>query len=32
MKFWQHIDGDMKDILQRVERAGLPKNPPNFRV
>lgn len=32
MKFWQHIDGDMKDIVQRVERAALPKNPPTFRV
>jgi uncharacterized protein len=32
MKFWQHIDGDMKDIRQRVERAGLPKNHPTFRV
>jgi uncharacterized protein len=32
MKFWQHIDGDMKDIVQRVERSGLPENLPNFRV
>jgi uncharacterized protein len=32
MKFWQHIDGDMKGILQQVERSGLPKDLPNFRV
>jgi len=32
MKFWQHIDGDMKDIVQRVEGSGTPKPPPNFRV
>jgi len=31
-KFWQHIDPDMKDILQRIERAGTPKNLPTFRV
>ena len=27
MKFWQHIDGDMKDIVQRVEGSGTPKPP-----
>ena len=32
MKFWQHIDCDMKDIVQRVESTGLPMTPPNFRV
>jgi uncharacterized protein len=32
MKFWQHIDGDMKDIVQRVERSGTSANLPNFRV
>ena len=32
LKFWQHIDPDMKVILQRVEQAGIPANLPNFRV
>ncbi len=32
MKFWQHIDGDMKDIQQSVERYGLSTLPTNFRV
>jgi uncharacterized protein len=32
VKFWQHIDGDMKDILERVKRAGTPRNLPTFRV
>jgi hypothetical protein len=32
MKFWQHLDGDMKEIVQRVERSGLPKDLPTFRV
>jgi len=31
-QFWQHIDRDMKDVLQRVERAGIPANLPNFRM
>jgi uncharacterized protein len=31
-QFWQHIDPDMKDILQRVERAGTTVNLPSFRV
>lgn len=31
-QFWQHIDPDMKDILQRVECAGTTLNLPNFRV
>ena len=31
-KFWQHIDPDMNDILQRVERARPPRNLPTFRV
>jgi uncharacterized protein len=31
-QFWQHIDGDMKDVLQRVERAGTPRQLPTFRV
>jgi len=31
-KFWQHSDRDMKDILQRIERAGTPNNFPTFRV
>jgi uncharacterized protein len=32
LKFWQHIDGDMKDILQRVQRAGVPANGTAFHV
>ncbi len=31
-QFWQHIDRDMKDVLQRVERAGAPRDLPNFHV
>ena len=32
LQFWQHIAGDMKDVLQRVQGAGTPLNLPNFRV
>jgi uncharacterized protein len=32
LKFWQHIDGDMKDILQRVGSTGIPANLSTFRV
>ena len=32
LQFWKHIDPDMKDILQRVEQAGMPATLPNFRV
>ncbi len=32
LKFWQHIDPDIKEILQRVEQAGIPATLPNFRV
>jgi uncharacterized protein len=31
-QFWQHIDHDMNDILQRIALAGTPRNLPNFRV
>ena len=31
-RFWQHIDPDMKDILQRIELAGTPRDLPTFRV
>ena len=32
LKFWQHIDGDMKDILQRVQRAGASANGTSFHL
>ncbi len=32
LQFWQHIGRDMRDILQRVEQAGVPANLPNYRV
>jgi uncharacterized protein len=31
-KFWQHIDGDMKDILQRVRRSGISASGTAFHV
>ena len=30
LQFWQHIDRDMKEIMQRVEQAGIPAEPPEF--
>ncbi len=32
MKFWQHIDGHMQDIMKRVERSESPANPRAFHV
>jgi len=31
-QFWQHIDRDMRDVLQRVDGAGTPRDLPTFRV
>ena len=32
MKFWQHIDGPMQDIMKRVEHSASPANPRTFHV
>ena len=32
LKFWQHIDPDMKQIMQRVELGGTTADLWNFRV
>jgi uncharacterized protein len=32
LKFWQHIDRDMKDILHRVEGSGMHASHATFRV
>lgn len=32
LKFWQHIDRDMKDILHRVEGSGMRASHTTFRV
>ena len=32
LHFWQHIDGDMKDVVKRVQRTGTPRDLPTFRV